>query len=384
VQETGVVAIDASDPAEPKIVGQEGIVETQVDGHGWSTYYGGSYGGVGQQTAYLWHGDVLAFFEQKTVYYDRVANRSHTSMRLRVFDLRDPQNLSSKAILLGDDREYTGLIADGDQLLTTRADVPATSGAQAKVKLYAERIDISNPAAPKILGGVNVPGAVVYSDHASGRVLTSELHRTSVQRTTWEQCQARFGLFDFEWSDNGASIDSDHARGTCTGYRQSLQLVRLRSDGAVLEDTFDVPEDQQVLQFATGEGRVFATLGHPSFRGFGADCVGPCGSPATADPLTLVVLAGFANGELTHGLLTYRPNTATTWRGFWGTASLAADGDKVLLLGNTELAIVDASDSRKPKLERTLPLFGSPQTIELKGGVALISLGELGLQRIEL
>jgi hypothetical protein len=63
--------------------------------------------------------------------------------------------------------------------------------------------------------------------------------------------------------------------------------------------------------------------------------------------------------------------------------SVVADGDKALLLGDSEVAILDAQDARAPKLERTVAVLGYAQSVEVKDGTALLALGEQGLPWIE-
>jgi hypothetical protein len=287
--ETGVIAVDASDPANPRIASRTSWVEPQGrDSSGWAASYGDYYGGFSSTTPYAWHDSVLSFLEIKYAYAAQ-SDRSTTSTRLRVVDLRNPEKPETTTLALGDNRIYTSLITDGDQLLTTRYDMPATGGIPSRIKFFAERIDLSTPSAPKLIGRANVPGVVTYFDRASGRAVTSVLRRVVAPGLTSEACYARFGQASFTFEDGGSST-----KGSCTGFTQSLQLVSLRNDGAVLEDTIALEENQLATAFAAGDGRLFVRLGVPYrnvFRGPGA-------TKPEGEPIQLLVLSGFGDGKL--------------------------------------------------------------------------------------
>jgi hypothetical protein len=388
--EMGVVVIDASNPAKPTIAGRTSWHEPQTNG-GWSTYYGNSFSGFGQATPYLWHDRVLAFFEQK--YTTTSVNTSKMSVRLRVVDLRDPEALKATTLVLGDNREYSGLIADGAQIVTSHYDYDPTSVTPpTRIKYFADRIDVSNAQAPKLLAPVNIPGVVVHYDSASGRAVTSLLRRVVVSGVKYNDCYSRFSYADF-MNTNVAKSNGpvEDWVGTCTGFTQSLQLVALRADGAVLEDTLALAENQQVNAFSGGDGRLFATLSTASgnyFRGEPgslADCF-DCGggSAPEPDPVQLLVLSGFGSGEFTIGRLEYKSGDQDYWRGFWGASGVVADGTKALVLGNSEAAIVDASDGEAPVITRTLPLLGYTSSIDIQDGTALLAFGQQGLQLIDM
>jgi hypothetical protein len=400
-QETGVVAIDLSKPAQPRIAGRTNWVEKQSEGKSnWYPYYGNFYGSYGQSTPYVWHENVLAFLEQMSIYDPARPEFQNTKTRLHVVDLGNPEKLSSATLALGDNRSFTGLVADGDQLITTRADLPpanVSSNVQTRVRFFADRIDVSKPNAPKVISSVNVPGVVAYLDRDSSRAVTSQLHRVVVRGLTTSECYARFAQADFEF-DNPNGILTDKSTGTCNGYTQSLQLITLRDDSAVLEDSYALAENQQVSTWAFGEGRVFATISKgyyyggfagvtvsgPARGGVIADCFGPCGG-YEPQPVELLVLSGFAEGEFEVGKLTVTPDDDDPNRGYWwGYSSLIASGEKAIVFTSGSAAIVDGSDAAKPTVTSTVTLRGSPQSFDIKGGAALVALGDQGVQRIDL
>jgi hypothetical protein len=403
-EETGVVAIDVSDPAKPRIAGRTSWVEKQEQGKSnWYPYYGDFYGGYGQTSQYVWHEGVLAFLEQMSIYDPAHPEVQSTKTRLHVVDLSNPEKLSGTTLALGDNRSFTGLVADGDQLITTRADLPPTnvsSNVQTRVRFFADRIDVSKPSTPKVISSVNVPGVVAYLDSASSRAITSQLHRVVARGLTSNECWTRFAQADFEF-DNPNGLLTDKSTGTCNGYTQSLQLITLRDDSAVLEDTYALAEDQQISTWAFGDGRVFATVGKAYYGGrvlVGGSAGGPTASGGVAvdcfdcgfggyepQPVDILVLSGFAEGEFEVGKLTVKPDNDDPNRGYWwGYSSLVASGDKAIVFTSGSAAIVDGSDAAKPKVTSTVTLLGSPQSFDIKNGTALVALGDQGVQRIDL
>jgi hypothetical protein len=313
---------------------------------------------------------------------------------------------------------YSGLVADGDTLLTSH--FTGTDQLGSRARFYIDRFDVSDPSAPKRGASLNVPGALLQYDRASGRALTTEQVRTVVPNLTWTDCYARFAYADFVSNDSmggsapiatsgGASSGSGGAsgsdvasptpvtpdpvpepKGVCTGYRQHLHLVSLGESGAHLEDSLVLDENQQLTASSLGDGVVFATLGHDGYPyGRGvliADCFGPCGVPQTADPTELLVLGGFDKGkfEVGHIRVEDSKNSTNAWWGFWGVPTVYAFGDQALLIGQSDIAVIDASTPSAPKLARQLPLIATPQYVDLRGDQALLTLGTQGVQWLSL
>lgn len=385
-RETGVVVIDAADPTDPKLIGQTKWTAVD-DGNGWYPYYGDTYGGFGQTQPYLWHGDALAFLELQSRYAGAVQSNS---TRLRVVDLRDPTKPRVSVQQLLSNHQYSGLIADGDRILTSRYpnQTPTSTG---RVRFFVDAFDISDPSAPAALPAVNVPGVLVHYDAASKRGVTSKLSRVLSENLSYQKCYETYAYADFT-SDNPNTWDP-MSPGRCTGYVQSLHLIELRADGAVLEDSLQLANDERVASSSAGEDRFFATISRGSSYYYGggrgiaiADCAGPCGGyygGVTNEPVKLLVLGGFGSGAFEVGRLEVERNS-NDWWGFWGAPPVYASGQKALLLSNGDAAIVDASNLANVHVVRTEVLIGSASSVEIKDGTALLALNSQGIQWIDL
>mgnify|MGYP003449600389 FL=1 len=225
-------------------------------------------------------------------------------------------------------------------------------------------MDISDPSAPVSLPKVNVPGVLVGFDVDAKRAITSQLVRTPVSDLTAEECHTRFGMAD--WT----------AQGTCIGYLQRVQLVRLTEAGAVIEDTYALPESQQVSSISLGEGVLFALTASSRYDALRATSEGRW-------PRALHVLGGFDKGKLDVGQITI-DSDVSRWSGPYNVSDLHAAGKRALMLGWREGVIIDATDVLHPSIYKRVPLIAVAQGLDIHDQDALLSAGDLGVQVIEL
>jgi hypothetical protein len=386
-QEHGVAVIDLQDPAAPKKIGQTSWTSNEREG--WYTYYGDyTYGGFGRTQPYLWQGDTLAFLEQQYRYDGKTDQHN---VRLRVVDLRDAENPKTTALALDGTQQYSGLIANGDRILTSHYLRPTQQLATNRTKFFVASFDVSDPSAPVKLPSVNVPGVLVHYDAASGRAITSDLRRSIVINVTPEECYKRFANAQFNYASMTIR-PTQTTPGECVGFVQSLHLVELGTDSARLEDTLTLADNEQIGAWSAGEGRLFATVsrggGGYYYPGVAVDCAGFCGrggyyGGAAPAPVQLLVLGGFGGGAFEIGRIEV-DSTATDWWGFWGSPPVYADGTKALLVSNGEAAIIEASDLADVRILRTLKVVGSPHSVEIEDGTALLAFGSQGVQWIEM
>ena len=341
-------------------------------------------------------------------------------VRLRVLDMRDPSKVSTKLLQFPALARYSGLIADGDTVLTSHL-IANTSNA-ARARFYIDRFDVSNPSDPHQLSSVNVPGALLHYDASSQRALTNEQKRVVVSDVTYEECSKRFAYqqwVDPRWNNGGvngvsrggsapvatatppsASGASDapmvptapveQPKGECTGFVQSLHLVQLQSDAATLVDSLKLDEDQQLGSSSMGDGVMFATLGRGGYYGrplvgpaiAAVDCAGPCGGfgvVSTPEPSELLVL-GMTADALQVGRIEVEQGQTNAWWGFWGSPNVYASGKRALLVGQSDVAVIDAANATEPKIAKRVPLIASVQFVHLRADTALLTLGAQGVQ----
>ena len=199
-----------------------------------------------------------------------------------------------------------------------------------------DAFDVSDPIAPSRAGSDQSAGALVQYDRASGRAITSQLHRVSAGQLTYTQCYERFANAQFEYPNSTPS--NGEPVGLCTGFEQSLHLVALSETGAVLEDSLRLSAKERVSSFAAGDGVLFAALGRGGYYGgrypggdVVIDCAGPCGGVQrqAAASLELLVLGGFGSGELEVGRLTVESESETPWLRLLGSFTGTRTGTSV-------------------------------------------------------
>jgi len=418
-QARGVLVVDVSDAKQARIASNT----TWSNDDNWYTYYGFySYGSFSPSTSAVRTASSITMLESSSV-YDGV--RSIDKVRLRVIDLRDPSAVKFNVLPFTVAESYSGLIADGDSVMTSH--FVGSDAASGKARFYVDRFDVSDPSKPVRSSSLNVPGALMHYDHASGRALTTELRRVVVNDTTSDVCYERFAYADFVTNDaakagssapmassgssgsgvappatnaSGPKVIAEPAtpvepppapEGICTGYVQRLHLVQLTASGAKLEDTIELKEKQQLSQSSMGDGVAFITLGQGGGYygrgeiGIGAiDCLGPCGGAATApEPVELLVLGGFAAGKFEQGHIRVE-DSRDPWWGFWGTPPVYAHGKQALLLSQSDIAIIDASTASKPTLVRRVPLIAPAPYVDVRDDTALLTLGAQGVQWLAL
>jgi hypothetical protein len=372
---TGVLNLNASDPKQPRVASK---LEWDVDGgaFGWGRFYGYyRYGYSPGQTSAVRTETALVLLEQQYA-----ATYEEAQLRVRVIDLRDPARPSEVSLALPAADGYGGLVENGRHVLISHYE----SSAPGRVRFYVTPINLTNPDRPLLSDKINVPGSLLHYDRASGRALTSELSRVVVEGVTPEHCYQRFADYTYDGTavGNGAI-----PTGTCTGYRERLHLVRFVAGGAVQEDTVELGERERLTSSSLGEGRMVAVIGDHRRYGWGGpavDCIGPCGYGYSAsNPVTILTLGGFELGRFTSGRLEAK-GLQEAWWGFWGVPNVYASGQRALVLGNTDAAIIDLSKPASPAILRTVPLYSSPMQMQTAGNTVLVALGRMGVQRIEL
>lgn len=404
-QQQGIAIIDVSKSDHPAVLSKLSWADADVSWSPYSAYY--RYGYYGNVSAAVRTSSTISLLESAWVPSGK-GDIYTEKTRLRVIDLRDPEHPKTTVLPLeaADDVQYSGLLADGDTVMTSHFEKTNSDGTRGR--FYLDRFDLSDPGAPVALPKVNVPGALVSFDASSGRAITSEQVRV-VADLTYDACTTRFASADWTSSQlstgagsavvmsggtgGGPATDApivQQPTGKCVGYQQRLHLVHVSANLATLEDTFALKDAQQVFSSSLGDGVLFASLGRGGYlapRAFVSEgpCFGACGPGAPAQPTELLVLGGFASGKMTVGHLQVDDSRAAdTWWGSWGTPNVYASGTRALLVGQSDVAIIDGSDPALPTITKRVPLIGSAQSVDVHADQALLALGAQGLQWIDL
>lgn len=247
----------------------------------------------------------------------------------------------------------------GDDLVSWH--MAAANDNASKVRFYLDRIDVSNPAKPKLLAPINVPGVVVGYDGDSGRALTVDYQLQTIAAKDVESCYRNPQAVDFD----------DISQGQCTLAHRPLKLLQIDDGVAQLIGTLDVESDGSALRaVATSSERVFA---HRSRGGYYWE------EPVQELPKDdIAVLAGWTSGELQVA------SSVEVGGPTWWVGGLRALGTSLAFHANTGLAVVDTNDAAKPELTLHDLIGWGCWNMRVVDGAAICPMGEYGLQSVPL
>jgi hypothetical protein len=225
-----VAVIDVSNPAEPTLEAHHAL------GFSSGSYYGGyGYDSVissGERVVRV--GQSIAFLRAETT-WNADYTEDVTKAWLEVVDLRDPEAPRTTRLDLPASTGLTGLHVDGNTVLTSHFEPLPDNPLRAR--FYFDRIDLTNPSAPRVTQKINVPGSLFAWDDDSGRAVTVEYTRHVARDVTYEECYQQHG-YNVYFRANDENQPYYHGGiGACHWVTYRFNLVRLDATGAVLEDS---------------------------------------------------------------------------------------------------------------------------------------------------
>jgi len=224
--------------------------------------------------------------------------------------------------------------------------------ATGRVRYFLDRIDVSDPAKPKLLEKVNIPGGIIDFDSASGRVVTLDYLESSIPGTSWEDCRAQLGDF--------ASFTFDPTQNRCVNYRRALNTLTVEDDQATLVDSILVDSAEiQASSIAVTKNRVFAHYG--AYGG-------------TSQPNVQVFAVGASGEEL--GELERLGGVNLTGTGW---AYLVARGERAFLSESGLFTVIDGRDGDNLKATRHEMNGYTCQSLEVAENAAYCALSYQGV-----
>jgi hypothetical protein len=384
-QGTAVKTVDISGPS-PVLLGSTPISDGPNNQYYYSYYT--PYGLIDHGSPLVALGDTLVMTYTEVDYTS--ATPKVTTSELRVADLTDPTNAAVKAITVPTGLGATGLVTSGSVVARSHYETSPTH--EGSVRFYMDRVDVSDPANPKALRKINIPGSLLAFDEAAQRALTVDYRSQTTKNVLASDCYSH-GYASFYPPDPTQGY-SDTTLGDCVQLLFSVNLVSFDNDVAELIGSKELPEGQSIGQVALGDNVAFITqaAGY-GYRVLTADvgiasgaaigCFGPCyyggGSFAEQD-LPVVTLGGLQGGAFKSGSLNVKGGD------YWGYAPIVAQGTRAALSGGWrgKLSVIDASDVTAPSLVRDVEISGYVSNLVLVGSTAVASMGYDGVQTISL
>ena len=358
---TYVVTVSIADPKAPKLVGQA-TFPFELGSYGYYGYYGpGVYYGdslqyAGRSIAQL--GSTLAI--QRTDYnYSASTSTSH----LELIDLSDPSKpVHASTLDLPASVYQSGLQVVGNQLVTSHSEpVP---GQQNKVRYYVDRLDVSNPATPALVGKVNVPGSPLRLS-ADGKLVSVDYKLTVTKASSWEQCYGGNGYYYY----GGTWFNYETQE--CYHQKKVLRLSSVTDKGATLLDSRTLDADGFWVNSVTfADDRLFGV-------GYAYD--------GTTSSQRLISLGGLTSDTFDADTVTLAAPTG--W--YYGSYDLVgvSEGRAVLSSydGNeSTLSTVDLSAPAGQQIVERGALLSWASDIQIVGSTAIASLQERGVQLLPL
>ncbi|MBN1610305.1 MAG: beta-propeller domain-containing protein [Polyangiaceae bacterium] len=390
-----LVIVDLADRSHPVVSGEITLEPTGYDeAREMASYYSGIVQTenallVGRSTGYYRYDPVTGERAEPTYSYDVLDLRKGAKAKV-VSRLEVPSALAWGGWGYGVDGcmadmgwgwwggwGYGAAVVSGDIVASQHEE--ALDDGTGRVRYYLDRIDVSDPARPEVMGPINIPGQVLHYDHALGRLVTLDYELVDVAegKDNQEACYDAGGNTRFELDPPEQTSRSDYDWLTATGnchrwYRRLNSLVL--EDGKArrvsllrVETDSDSGKPRYADQIAVTDSRLFFerwTQGEENW-----DRVDP----------EVVSLALTEDGRLSE-LGSIVPESAYAW------GELVGRGKRAFLTGNGRFEVITSESGKRLTSSvhelRSWGCYGS--SLEVAGDTALCALGMYGVQRIPL
>lgn len=368
-----IVTVDVSSPSQPKILGQANL----DFGEGWSYWYGGTLVSAGQTSVAV--GDAFVMLATESVQNSNGYSVGTKSVA-HVLDMSDPSNPSDTRFEVPSISGTTGLFTSGSTVAFGYYTASPTDSE--RVRFYANRIDVSNPAQPKAMAPVNVPGSLIAFDAKSSNAMTADYEAVTIKNVSNQDCYTKYGSWEFVQNENDEV-------GTCSTMRHTVNLVKLGERFASLLGSKQLDKGQGISQVAQGEDRLFITGGNSyGYRyaiagdvAMGSSTWGGYWYGFNQGELPLFVAAGLSSGEFSLGSLNLK--SGNNW---YGTGPMVASGQRVLFSSGWqgELVVVDGAVATEPAIVQQIDIPGYVSDLSVKSGVGIASMGYDGVTTVRI
>ncbi|HVZ32904.1 MAG TPA: hypothetical protein VG963_10780, partial [Polyangiaceae bacterium] len=276
-------------------------------------------------------------------------------------------------------------LSSGDLVVSQHSEpVPGTD----QVKFYLDRIDVSDPTAPKMLPPVNIPGTAIHFNAATGELVTLDYQESLEPGVDYADCGTRgyYGYFD-------DSINQ------CRVMRRSINSLVVSNDKAVRKSQLSLDQTRRTVNIAVSDDRIFyVTSDFPTYMpvppvvyadsgsGGSAGASGDT-SDATQPHVSTVTLETV---RVEDGVLTRLPSVELRRQQNDGSyyymdyGQLYARGERAFAVYDNTMTAVDTAQPMNPrKLTHDLPGYGC-QSLEVGGDAAYCAQGQRGVEVIDL
>jgi uncharacterized secreted protein with C-terminal beta-propeller domain len=249
--------------------------------------------------------------------------------------------------------QSTGALVSGD-LVVSQHEESVDDGSK-RVRYFLDRLDVSDPSAPKLLPQINIPGQVVHFDGEEKRLVTLEYTYSEQQGLSREKCYGQ---------GNRAYLDE---QSVCRIYRRRANALVLEGDSARRVSMVELDGDKRSSgSISVTNQRLFVTT-HPVRAEY---------SPGPSEQ-QLETFA-FSDG----GQFVRLPPLELEGTGYWG--GLSARDARAFMSSQGSLTVIDTADTEAPKLTRHDMQGWGCSSLEVHGDRAFCALGQFGVFSVDL
>ncbi len=307
--------------------------------------------------------------ETRETTYDWQRYRYWVHYNLHSLDLRDPAHPAlGKTVASPADHEAVSMLAAGSRVfLSYKTPYTVPDDGRSFVRFFFEPVDFSDPQAPVVGAGVNIPGDLIAVD---GQTLITRDH-------LWGDHVVESSVNKLRWQGSKAVLEGTH-RFT----DRYVQDIRFDGAGHVLvthrgawwwRDEFAVPAD--------GGGGVSVGSGSADASATSDAGVADAGADASDEP------ADPPDRVLKLSVLDAESNTfdelSQTSIDDWATLRDAVAG-RALFAVPGGMLVVNLDDPQEPYAQAYFPLRGWPSQVVVDGREVFLPAGRYGLYRFGL
>jgi hypothetical protein len=244
-----------------------------------------------------------------------------------------------------------------------------------KVRFFVDRVDISTPAAPKLVGSINTPGSLFKLDSDVGRMVTIDYRREVFQDLDWQHCYEKGGYLDYSKGYQSGYYDADggvyvEPKYDCLVYHRIFRLLSVDGTNATLLSSLEL-DNVRLGSMAPGFDRIFIQKASPYYYYYN-------GSDQPQEKPQLLTITGTRGDEL-------KEATRFEYDGDWWF-ELKGAGTKAVMVGSypSKVRVIETADPSAPQQTSSTDLFSYAYDVQILGDKAICTLGSYGVQTVPL
>jgi uncharacterized secreted protein with C-terminal beta-propeller domain len=248
----------------------------------------------------------------------------------------------------------SGALVSGDLVVSQHEE--SIKGDASRVRYYLDRLDVSDPEAPKLLAPINIPGQVVHYDGEKQRIVTLDYRHRTARAKDYRQCSGLGqGWFDEQ-------------KGACHVYDRRAHVLELDGNRAVRTSMVYLDSNDRVsTSVAVSDERLFFATRERTKDGYADHVVSRVDALSYDD-----------DGRFERLPPSELSDSTQPW------SQMYARGARAFVVSSGSMQVVDTRDEDKPVVKALDMLGWGCQSLEVQKDTAYCALGEYGVFSFDL